>query len=52
MCNNNSKNSAHYTLQTVLTTFVYDATATVFTCGENIVVFVRLTIISIVRITN
>ena len=52
MCNKNSKNSAHYTLQTGLPTFGYDATATLFTCGENIVVFVRLITISIVRITN
>ena len=52
MRNKNSKSSAHYTPQTVLPTFGYDATATVFTCGENIVVFVRLTTISIVRITN
>ena len=40
MCNNDCKNSAHYTLQTVITTFVYEAAATVFTCGKNIVVFV------------
>ena len=40
MCNNNSKNSAHYSLQTVITTFVSEAAATVFTCGKNIVVFV------------
>ena len=52
MCNSNSKNSAHCTLQTVLTAFVFDATATVFTFGENNVVFVRLTTISIVKIPN
>ena len=40
MCNNKSKNSAHYTLQTVITTFVYEAAATVSTCGKNIVAFV------------
>ena len=52
MCNKNSKNSADFTLQTVLTAFVFDATATVFTFGENNVVFVRLTTISIVKIPN
>ena len=52
MCNNNSKNSANFTLQAVLPTFGCDATATVFTCGENIAIFVQLTTISIVRITN
>ena len=52
MCNNDCKNSAHYTLQTVIITFVYEAAATVFTCGKNIVVFVCLTTVSIVTITN
>ena len=40
MCDNNSKNSAHYTPQAVLTMFVFHATTTVFSCGENIVAYV------------